>query len=77
MVRTRNIHNATVRKSLACGIVGRITLNLPSRNGTQAFGLDWSGSGHGGVARICECGNGFLGSVNLEIFLRSRKNLYF
>jgi hypothetical protein len=76
MGETRKIHNVTVRKSLAYGVVGRITLNLPSRNGTQAFGLDSSGSGYEHVARACVCGNGFLGSMNVEIFLRSRKTLY-
>jgi hypothetical protein len=73
---TRNIHNVAVRKSLPYCMVGRITLNLPSRNGMQAFRLDSSGSGYELVPRTCECGNGFLGSINVEIFLRSRKTRY-
>jgi len=39
MGETRNIYNVAVRKSLAYGMVGRRTLNLPSRKGTQAFRL--------------------------------------
>jgi len=76
MGETRNVHNVAVRKSLEYGMVGRITPNLPSRNGTKAFELDSSGSGCELVARACECGNGFLGSINVEIVLRSRKALY-
>jgi hypothetical protein len=75
MGETRNIYNVAVRKGLAYGMVGRITLNLPSRNGTQAFGLDSSGSWYELVARACECCNGFLGFINIEIFLRIRKTL--
>jgi hypothetical protein len=56
-------------------MVGMNTLNLPSRNRTQAFGLDSPGTGYGLVVRASECGNGFLGSIKVEIFLRSRKTL--
>jgi len=57
-------------------MVGRITLNLLSRKGKQAFGLDSSDCGYEVVARACECGNGFWGSINVEIVLRNRKTLY-
>jgi hypothetical protein len=75
MGETRNIHNVVVRKSPAYSMVDRMTLNLSLRNGTQAFGLDSSGSGYGVGGRACECGNGFLGSIKVEIFLRSQKTL--
>jgi len=75
MGETRNVRNVAVRKSLAYGMVGRITLNLPPRNGTQTFGLDSSGSGYE-LVRACECGNGFLGSINVEMVLRIRNSLY-
>lgn len=51
MGETRNVHNVAVRKSLAYCMVGRITLNLLPRNGTQAFGLNSSGSAYELVAR--------------------------
>jgi hypothetical protein len=42
---TRNMHPVAARKILAYDMVGRNTLNLPSRNGMQACVLDSSGTG--------------------------------
>jgi hypothetical protein len=47
--------------SLVYGMVGNNTLNLLSRNGTQAFVLDLSGTGYGLVAWASECDHGILG----------------
>lgn len=55
---TRNMHPVAARKILAYDMVGRNTLNLPSRNGMQACVLDSSGTGL--VAWASECGNGFF-----------------